>query len=103
AMDALASECQAGSVLASDEISAFLRRWFGLGARTSSGTAVGARPVLGPLLQPGGFGERPGTFVGRRNEIEMLEARGAMARQGRGRIVGIVGAPGAGKSRPRWE
>jgi tetratricopeptide (TPR) repeat protein len=102
-LDALALECQLGSVLASGEISAFLRRRFNLGARTASRTAGGARPVLGPLLQPGGFGERPGTFVGRRSEIEMLEARGAMARQGRGQIVGIVGDPGVGKSRLVWE
>jgi len=102
-MDALVSESKQGMVLASAEIAPFLRRRFSLGAHLGSGPAGGARPVLNPLLQPGGFGEHPGTFVGRRGEIETLQARGSMASQGRGQIVGIVGDPGVGKSRLVWE
>ncbi len=102
-MDALVSESKQGAVLASAEIAPFLRRRFSLGAHLGSGPAGGARPVLSPLLQPGGFGEHPGTFVGCRGEIETLQARGSMASQGRGQIVGIVGDPGVGKSRLVWE
>ena len=102
-MDALVSESTQGVVLASAEIAPFLRRRFSLGAQLGSGPAGGARPVLSPLLQPGGFGEHPGTFVGCRGEIETLQARGSMASQGRGQIVGIVGDPGVGKSRLVWE
>jgi transcriptional regulator with AAA-type ATPase domain/tetratricopeptide (TPR) repeat protein len=102
-IDALVAVSQPAMVLASAEIAPFLRRRFSLGAHLGQGPEGGARPLLGPLLQPGGFGEHPGTFVGRRGEIETLQARGAMAGQGRGQIVGIVGDPGVGKSRLVWE
>jgi tetratricopeptide (TPR) repeat protein len=102
-MDALVSGRDQGMVLASRDIVPFLRRRFTMGAALGPGPAAHARPVLGPSLHPGGFGERPGRFVGRHREVETLQARGAMARQGSGQIVGIVGDPGVGKSRLVWE
>ncbi len=102
-LDALLSRGKHGSVLASGEMAPFLRRRFRLGAPVGPGPTGLARPVLAPSLRRGGFGEVPGTFVGRRAEIETLEARAAMAREGRGQIVGIVGDPGIGKSRLLWE
>ena len=102
-MDAVVAGSDHGSVVASGEIAPFLRRRFSLGPPIGPGLAGHARPVLGPSLQPGGFGERPGTFVGRRAETETLLARASMARQGGGQIVGIVGDPGVGKSRLVWE
>jgi DNA-binding NtrC family response regulator/tetratricopeptide (TPR) repeat protein len=102
-MEGLLSSGEHGGVLASGEMAPFLRRRFSLGAPLGLGRTGRARPLLGALLRRGGFGEFPGTFVGRRAEIETLEACGAMARQGRGQIVGIVGDPGVGKSRLLWE
>ncbi|HYB40855.1 MAG TPA: AAA family ATPase [Candidatus Methylomirabilis sp.] len=102
-LDALVSGESRGGVLASGDIVPFLRRRFTLGSPVSSGPAGQARPVLGPRRHPGGFGDRPGAFVGRCAEMETLEARWAMACQGSGQIVGIVGDPGVGKSRLVWE
>ncbi len=102
-MDALVAVSDQGTVVASGEIVPFLRRRFSLGASVGPGAAGHARSVLGPSLHPGGFGERPGTFVGRHAEIEALRARASMARQGKGQIVGLVGDPGVGKSRLAWE
>jgi transcriptional regulator with AAA-type ATPase domain/tetratricopeptide (TPR) repeat protein len=102
-MEELLSSGEHSGVLASGEMAPFLRRRFSLGAPLGPGPTGRARPLLGPSLRRGGFGDFPGTFVGRRGEIETLEACGAMARQGRGQIVGIVGDPGVGKSRLLWE
>jgi transcriptional regulator with AAA-type ATPase domain/tetratricopeptide (TPR) repeat protein len=102
-MDTLVAASEPGTVLASAEVGPFLRRRFSLGPNLGPGLAGSARPVLGPLLQPGGFGEHPGPFVGRRGEIETLQGRRSLAGEGRGQIVGIVGDPGVGKSRLVWE
>jgi class 3 adenylate cyclase/tetratricopeptide (TPR) repeat protein len=42
-------------------------------------------------------------LVGRRRELEILQDRLDQARSGRGQVVGIVGEPGAGKSRLVYE
>src|SRR5262249_30100563 len=102
-MDALVLAGKRGDVLASGDIAPFLRRRFNLGHAVASSLAGPARPVLGPSLQSGQFGERPGTFIGRRQEMQALEARALLAHQGSGQIVGIVGDPGVGKSRLVWE
>jgi transcriptional regulator with AAA-type ATPase domain/predicted ATPase len=102
-MDAIALEAKQGVVLASGDMAPFLRRRFIMGAALGSGPARHPRPVLGPSIHPGDFGDRPGRFVGRHQEIETLQARAALARQGQGQIVGIVGDPGVGKSRLVWE
>jgi tetratricopeptide (TPR) repeat protein len=102
-LDALVAVSKTEGVVASGDIAPFLRRCFSLGAPLGTGPAGHARPVLGPSLHPGGFGEQLGTFVGRRAEIETLQARALLARQGSGQIVGVVGDPGVGKSRLVWE
>jgi class 3 adenylate cyclase/tetratricopeptide (TPR) repeat protein len=42
-------------------------------------------------------------FVGREDEIEMLERAAALAQSGHGQVVGLVGEAGVGKSRAFWE
>lgn len=42
-------------------------------------------------------------FVGRHDELELLQRRFAMAAQGQGHVVGIVGEAGIGKSRLLFE
>src|SRR5262245_44484771 len=50
-----------------------------------------------------GFTARMSPFVGRAQEMDLLETRWAAALEGHGQIVGIVGEPGVGKSRLLWE
>jgi transcriptional regulator with AAA-type ATPase domain/predicted ATPase len=102
-LEALVLASKQGGVLASNDIVPFLRRRFSMDAPLGPGHAAHARPLLGPLVQGRGFGEPPGKFVGRHVEIELLHTRAAMARQGSGQIVGMVGDPGIGKSRLVWE
>lgn len=63
--------------------------------------------VLGRLPQRvpmGRLGERTLTpFVGRQDELKMLQALLAQVARGRGQIVGLVGEPGMGKSRLLYE
>ena len=42
-------------------------------------------------------------FIGRESELAQLEAALQAAHAGRGRLVGVVGEPGVGKSRLLWE
>jgi DNA-binding NtrC family response regulator/tetratricopeptide (TPR) repeat protein len=75
----------------------------------------GTRPLLGPRFDVEGGRLRayhqhrfvadgqPGQFVGREPELAALHAQWQEARQGRGRIVAVVGEPGIGKTRLIFE
>jgi class 3 adenylate cyclase/predicted ATPase len=52
---------------------------------------------------PGWRGRPLSRFVGRAREMAVLQARLALAAQGRGQVVGIAGEPGMGKSRLLYE
>jgi transcriptional regulator with AAA-type ATPase domain len=102
-LDALLGAVEAGAIVLTSATGPLLDRRFKLG--TLSGIAGRGRP---PLLLAGrasgvGFGGRMGPFVGRAQEMGLLESRWAAATEGSGQVVGIVGEPGVGKSRLLWE
>jgi transcriptional regulator with AAA-type ATPase domain/tetratricopeptide (TPR) repeat protein len=96
----LTDAAQADAILVSEAGSRLLRRRFRL-------TPWGEVPaVAGAVYRLARRGEtdgppagRPATFVGRRQEVELLRSRLATAVAGRGQIVIVAGEPGIGKSR----
>ncbi len=100
-LDPLLAAARTGSIVASGAAAPFLARRFALERReTASQTLHYLRGREGPGL--GLEGEMAG-FVGRRQELDLLESRLASARAGRSQIVGIVGEAGIGKSRLLYE
>ena len=100
-LDPLLAAARLGGIVASAAAVPFLARRFDLERREiGSGTLHYLRGREGPGL--GVEGEMAG-FVGRRQELDLLNSRLASARAGRGQIVGIVGEAGIGKSRLLYE
>ena len=98
ALDRLVVGAGEASIAVSEEAAAALRGTFILADRLerADGTCL--------LLD----GEAPSrlagvVFVGRRDDMAMLQGRLDMARAGRGQVVGIAGEPGIGKSRMLFE
>jgi transcriptional regulator with AAA-type ATPase domain/predicted ATPase len=91
ALAALRERAGTDAILASPVARALLARRFELD---------GAR-VLGPLREL--FGGPQGPFIGREAELELLRARWAETRAGRGHVVALIGEPGIGKSRLLFE
>src|SRR2546422_6354487 len=66
----------------------------------------GGRPafrLVGPERPGFEIGRRMSRFVGRRQDLELLESRLALALRGHGQVVGVVGEAGIGKSRLLYE
>jgi len=100
-LDPLLAAARTGSLVASPAAAPFLARRFTLERRETGSQALHyLRGREGPGL--GLEGEMAG-FVGRREELDLLDSRLASARAGRGQIVGIVGEAGIGKSRLLYE
>src|SRR5262245_18292041 len=57
----------------------------------------GRRGMAGPAMAP--HNPRGSAFVGREDELRLLEAELAEAADGRGRLVAVAGDPGIGKTR----
>jgi transcriptional regulator with AAA-type ATPase domain/tetratricopeptide (TPR) repeat protein len=100
-LEPLLAAARTGSIVASPTAAPFLARRFDLERReTASQTLHYLRGREGPGF--GLEGEMAG-FVGRRQELDLLNSRLGSARAGRGQIVGIVGEAGIGKSRLLYE
>jgi DNA-binding NtrC family response regulator len=100
-LDALLSGAEVGAVVASEASVSLLERRFALTPLDPDGGQ--ARRVLGPGGTGLGLWGTLERFVGRREELDLLHERRALAASGRGQIVGIAGDPGIGKSRLLWE
>jgi DNA-binding NtrC family response regulator/tetratricopeptide (TPR) repeat protein len=89
-----------GAVHVSAATAPFVERHFELRADESGD--VGAAPsftvVRRDPAEIGGWWKLT-RFVDRKAEMDLLRARWDLARDGRGQVVGVVGEPGAGKSR----
>src|SRR5262249_38265715 len=103
ALDDLAREAEPGAIVVSDTAAAFLERDFAL-------TAIPAEPGRAPRFRLAGgewsalgLRRRMAAFVGRGHELELLESRLGAVLAGHGRVVGILGDAGIGKSRLVFE
>jgi len=103
-LDRLIAAADPGHILASPAARALLERRFELAPL--SGPADGSAPMFrlvgreGPGLGPAG---RMASFVGRRQEMAVLQSRLEAALRGQGQLVSIVGDAGIGKSRLLYE
>jgi DNA-binding NtrC family response regulator/tetratricopeptide (TPR) repeat protein len=99
-LDALVSRAGDSGIVASEAASALLRSSFqlrDLDDRDDGACLLleGERPAIPPV--PGAV------FVGRHDEMAMLQGRLELALTGRGQVVAIAGEPGIGKSRMLFE
>jgi transcriptional regulator with AAA-type ATPase domain/tetratricopeptide (TPR) repeat protein len=99
-LDALVSTGQPGSVLVTAAAAPLLQRRFVLATPVSPAPdAEGALQLVGPertVIRPR---DRRAGFVGRRQDLDLLESRLHAAMKGHGQVVAIVGEAGIGKSR----
>ncbi|MGH7303510.1 MAG: ATP-binding protein, partial [Candidatus Rokuibacteriota bacterium] len=103
-LDSLLGSGGIDTVLATEAAAPFLERGFDLEPLGLETHGVGPifRLTGRPLGAPA-FGWPMVPFVGRQQDLELLESRLATALTGRGQIVGIVGDAGLGKSRLVFE
>jgi transcriptional regulator with AAA-type ATPase domain/tetratricopeptide (TPR) repeat protein len=93
-LEALLDGGEPGAIRVSAAAAAFLERRFEL---VPEGFAL---RLVGRERSGFGLGGRPlSPFVGRRREVEVVEALAAQVERGRGQLLGVVGEPGVGKSR----
>jgi tetratricopeptide (TPR) repeat protein len=103
-LEALVEEAEPDTILASAAAAPFLERRFDLVPVGVSKQAAGQAYRLAGRERTGfELLGRMARFVGRRNEIELLQSRLATAMRGHGQVVGLVGEAGIGKSRLLFE
>ena len=102
-VDALSKQAVPGSIVLSRATRPFLARRFKLERLIGEERADLTYRLVGP--EPHGLGPsgEMAAFVGRSEEMEMLEGRLVTAAAGRGQLVNIVGEAGIGKSRLLFE
>ena len=100
ALDRLRERARPGAVHVSAATAPFVERHFEL--RADDAAEAGSPPSFTVTRRdPIGIAASSNLspFVGREAEMALLRSRWDLARQGRGQLVGVVGEPGAGKSR----
>jgi len=97
ALDALLEGVETGTVAVTAAAAPLLERRFALAPLPSGDPA--AYRLLGPERTGLRAGGRMASFVGRRQELALLESRLAAAITGNGQVIGIAGEAGIGKSR----
>jgi len=101
-IDALVAQAEPNTVVVAESVQALLSRRFALVGDQRSAGRQAFRLAHRPRTA---FDHRSRltTFVGRQRELDALDGELAVAASGRGRVVGIVGDAGIGKSRLVWE
>ncbi len=98
-LGALVGDAEPDTILVSAATGSLLERRFDLVPLTlPDGQSRGYR-LVGPERQGLEVGHRMSTFVGRQQDLELLQSRLVLATRGQGQVVGIVGEAGIGKSR----
>jgi DNA-binding NtrC family response regulator/tetratricopeptide (TPR) repeat protein len=99
-LEALLDSAGPDGIVVSEAAAPFFERRFDLtpasGGRVGMAWRLAGREGLAPRA-------RLGTFVGRRQELDLLRSRFEAAARGQGQLIGITGDPGIGKSRLLWE
>src|SRR5262249_2810954 len=102
----LLAQATTGEILVSPSVGRLVTGWVALEERVfqlQAGTRVGGYAVVarrpGQASLPAGGGQARTPFVGRARELAILDAVLAQVSAGHGHVVGLVGAPGLGKSR----
>jgi len=99
-LEALGEAAEADTAVASEVAGAFLERRFEMVPLDRPAGALRRIYRIVGHVRPGlGFGRRVATFVGRDDDLALLRAQLATVVKGQGRVVGIVGEAGIGKSR----
>jgi DNA-binding NtrC family response regulator/tetratricopeptide (TPR) repeat protein len=103
-LEALVAGREPDSIVVSAAAAPFLDRRFDLTpAGPMAGAAGPAYRLTGRERSGLGLGRPRASFVGRRQDIELLQSRLASVMTGHGQIVGVVGDAGIGKSRLIFE
>jgi len=103
-IEALVARGEPATTVVSGAAATFLERRFDLAPLGALERAPGQAFKLGGRERIGlGLGRRMVKFVGRRDDLELLNTRLASAAEGHGQVVGIVGEAGIGKSRLLFE
>ena len=102
-LETLAASSRTDDVIVSAAAAPFLERRFDLTVETRIGSDSKSYRLTGRERKGFEFLGRIGTFVGRRQELDLLKDRLGSAVEGRGQVVALVGEPGVGKSRLAWE
>ncbi len=103
-LEALMAEAEPDAIVVSEAAVPFLERHVPLVPTGPSASPRGATYRLAPGERPDwGLGRRMATFVGRGQELELLQSRLERAMRGHGQAVGILGEAGIGKSRLLFE
>ncbi len=102
-LEALVSDAEPDAILVSETAAPLLERRFDLVPLAGRGGGRPAFRLVGPERPGLEIGRRMSTFVGRRQDLELLESRLALALRGHGQVVGVVGEAGIGKSRLLYE
>ena len=99
-IDPLVGLARKGEILLTPSAAPLVRRRFALEeGSTADGAPAQHYRLIGPIPDgPGGWGQL-GPFVGRDSEMERLLSHAVATLGGAGRVVGVVGEPGVGKSR----
>ena len=102
-LDGLLGGTEGDTILVSAAAAPMLERRFDLVPLTTPAGQGHAFRLIGPERTGLEVGRRMSVFVGREQELQLLESRLTLALRGRGQVVGIVGEPGIGKSRLLYE
>ncbi|HYB44404.1 MAG TPA: sigma 54-interacting transcriptional regulator, partial [Candidatus Methylomirabilis sp.] len=102
-LDALVAAAAPGTMVASETAAAFLRRRFVLEPAPRATPELALCRVVGHEQFNTGEAEKGTRFVGRHQELALLQARLGGVVAGRGQVVTVIGDPGMGKSRLVWE
>jgi transcriptional regulator with AAA-type ATPase domain/tetratricopeptide (TPR) repeat protein len=102
-LDDVVERAPVNGVLTTAAAATLLRRRFELAPGPATTDGAPTHILIGRERTGLGLGGRLAEFVGRRQELDLLQSRLALAVAGRGQVVGIVGDAGIGKSRLVFE
>jgi transcriptional regulator with AAA-type ATPase domain/tetratricopeptide (TPR) repeat protein len=102
-LEALLKSAAPGAILASSAAKPFLDRRFKLEHLGGGEAAESVYRLVGPEQHGLGPAGQIAAFVGRRQELEVLQSRLALAIAGQGQVINVVGDAGIGKSRLLFE